>query len=72
MATNATWAEEERRYPGDPFLVHQSETADPVECSVVVEIDGVCCCILNVELDDSNLFDVLDVEENPAIGCLWI
>lgn len=67
-----TWAEEERGYPGDSFLVHQSKTADPVECSVVVEIDGISCRVLNVELDDNNFLDVLDVEVNPAIACLWI
>lgn len=67
-----TWAEEERGYPGDSFFINQSEAADPVESSVVVEIDRICRRVLNVELDDYNFFDVLDVEVNPAIGCLWI
>lgn len=67
-----TWAEEERGYPGDSFLVNQSEAADTMESSVVVEIDGICCRVLNVKLDNYNFFDVLDVEVNPAFGCFWI
>lgn len=67
-----TWTEEERRDPGDSFLIHQSEAANPVESGVVVEIDGLCPRALDVELDNEDFLNVLDVEVNLATGCHWI